>query len=190
MQKFKEPKSVKIWTYLFDVGFDQIAGPLSEIQHTVADREKTRAMLHSIKDFADPTLDDAIFNHSFNAAWGELEQVFKHAKTLTPANQAEPAPQTEQTLLLKEVLRTSVDIKSQVDKLLRKDRIPHTSVIREGQGSFRMVRDARTGKARPVYFGPSIDAHGATEGSSEPFSFDDSKSTSSDADVEGTEDLS
>ncbi len=131
VQKFKEPNSVKIWTYLFGVGREQVKGPLAEVQHSFATRDDTRRMLLSIKKFAEPDLEDDVFEDSFNGVWNQMERVFEEVKQLAPITEpAQPNPDAERDLILKEILRSQVDVRSKVDAVLAAQATDARKIIR------------------------------------------------------------
>jgi hypothetical protein len=131
VQKFKEPKNVKIWTYLFGFGREQVKGPLAEVQHSFANREDTRRMLLSIKKFAEPDLEDDVFEDSFIGVWNKMERVFEEAKSLEPnAQPVQPNPDAERELTLQEILRAQIDLQSKVDSVLASQAADSRRILR------------------------------------------------------------
>ena len=77
-----------VLTYLFDLKPTNIQGPLSSFNHTIADREQTRSLIHTLnRALESQSLREEIVNDSFEMYWPRLENALK---SLPPAHETPP----------------------------------------------------------------------------------------------------
>lgn len=64
----------RVCTYLFELTGAQVDGPLSQFQHTLATKEDTRKLVHTVYGLAEkPTLSAKALDELFDAMWPRLE---------------------------------------------------------------------------------------------------------------------
>jgi hypothetical protein len=104
-------------------------------------------MLLSIKKLAEADLEDDVFEDSFGGVWSQMEQVFEAAKKLRPITEpAQPDPNAERDLILKEILRSQVDLQTKVNAVLNAQtadarRIIRSVTVRQGERSNLTQKD-------------------------------------------------
>lgn len=77
-----------VCTYLFDLKPTDIAGPLSSFNHTIADKEDSRKLIHTLnRAMETQSLSEKIVNDSFEMYWPRLEEALK---ALPPVTQKPP----------------------------------------------------------------------------------------------------
>jgi len=90
-----------VWTYLLDLSSSDLAGPLAEFQHTVANREDTKALVDTInRALKDNRLSEQVLETSFDAHWQSLQEKLQ----AIPESVEEPKPGRSDRELIEEIL--------------------------------------------------------------------------------------
>jgi TIR domain len=90
-----------IWTYLFQVQPAQVESPLADFQHTIAEKEDTRKLVHTINEaLGDQQRTEGQVNRVFERSWPTLEAKLQAVPPSTTAAPREREPQD----MLKEIL--------------------------------------------------------------------------------------
>jgi hypothetical protein len=100
LSKVIEKADTFVWTYLFDVEYTDIEWPLAQFQHTAAEKEDTRELVHSINQAVGGTLNKSQLNELFDILWPNLEQRLENIRNI----QEEPGTKRSDTEMLKEML--------------------------------------------------------------------------------------
>lgn len=90
----------KVWTYLYDLDYSQVTGPLAQFQHTKADRSDTLKLVLSINEAAEKKMEPSRLETLFDALWPKLEEKLKNIPKLAKASPAKRSVQdiTEENL--------------------------------------------------------------------------------------------
>ena len=84
----KTVEKTYVCTYLFDLKATDIEGPLSSFNHTTAEKEDSRKLIHTLnRAMETQSLSEKIVNDSFNMYWPRLEEALK---ALPPVSQKPP----------------------------------------------------------------------------------------------------
>jgi hypothetical protein len=89
-----------VWTYLFEVEPADIEWPLAQFQHTKAEKEDTRTLVHTIHQAVGSGLSERQVNELFDETWTSLERCLREI----PLAEEEPKPQRSPEDLLEEIL--------------------------------------------------------------------------------------
>jgi hypothetical protein len=63
----------RIWTYLYDVKYADVQGPLSQFQHTIADKADTKKLITAINKVSDKRIEDKTLDMVFDRMWPDFE---------------------------------------------------------------------------------------------------------------------
>jgi len=78
----KNPGS-RVCTYLVDLGPDDVTGPLSHFQHSMADQEGTRRLIEALnRRLGSQALDRGHLDRSYAKWWRDLDKELRKARTL------------------------------------------------------------------------------------------------------------
>ena len=100
--------------YLFQVAPTDVKGPLVQFQHTMATKDDTRKLLHTInKALEDEALDDTQLDKSFEIWWPELDNNLKNITNVTTKREERPAREILEEIL--ELVRQSKRVSSNDD---------------------------------------------------------------------------
>jgi len=88
----------RVCTYLHKIVPADIQPPLSMFQHTVAEKEDTRRLIHDIKAFSKATLSGDALNKLFDLMWPALEDQLANAPVATKDSRREPREMIEEIL--------------------------------------------------------------------------------------------
>jgi len=103
LSKIRDPKT-RVWTYLLaDLKTQHIKEPLAMFQATVAEKEDTRKLIHSVNKTLDVTVPESTVNHLFDKLWPDLEEEL--AAIPVPSGAVLPNRPTEE--MLAEILELS-----------------------------------------------------------------------------------
>jgi hypothetical protein len=106
----------KVWTFLLDIDYSQVQQPLSQFQHTKAERSDVLLMIQSISNTAakagTPQRTDADVRVVFDALWPQVEARLAQIKA-TPAANPKPIRTTDE--MLTEVLDTVRGLSKQAE---------------------------------------------------------------------------
>ena len=89
-----------VWTYLFDVEYTNVEWPLAQFQHTKAEKEDTRKLIHSINRATGGTLRENQLNELFNHLWPVLGERLENTRNI----QEGPGTKRSEREMLKELL--------------------------------------------------------------------------------------
>jgi hypothetical protein len=107
----KSIEESRLWTYLYDLSYTDVKWPLSEFQHTLAEKEDTRKLLHSMNiALGSKGLSDNDLNEVFETWWPKLESRLQNIP-----NPTEHVPQRTDRDILEEILEQT---RSRHDELL------------------------------------------------------------------------
>ena len=70
----KNLENTLVCTYLYDLDKSDVREPLAQFQATLAEKEETRQLLHSINGQLEPALDAGVLDDTFEVMWPNLEQ--------------------------------------------------------------------------------------------------------------------
>jgi hypothetical protein len=125
----KKVKESRVCTYLLDLGFGDIAGPLVQFQHTLANKDDTRGLIETINaGMGEQQLDPSRFRQTFEQWWPELESRLARAQAL-PIDKRPDARKSEDKI--DEVLLTIRALQSQFQRVVRRDRTLESYQLRE-----------------------------------------------------------
>jgi hypothetical protein len=96
----KSLEKARVCTYLLDVSHADIEWPLAQFQHTRAEREDTRKLVHTVNRAMSDALRESQLDELFEVLWPELEQCLREI----PDTQEKPGPQRSERELLTEML--------------------------------------------------------------------------------------
>lgn len=102
-QRFDTEKN-HVCTYLLGLSPTEIPnGPLAQFQHTKAEREDTRALLHTINSLlGDSALSEKQLDTAFDRWWPDLEEKLQELQSM----RVEPPPKRTQQAMLEELLES------------------------------------------------------------------------------------
>ncbi len=98
----KAVEEAYVWTYLFDLEYTDIKGPLAQFNHTKADKDDTKRLVRSINKAVGGAIRESDFDETFEKWWPELDQ---HLRLVPPAEE-EPKLKRSQDDMLEEILLT------------------------------------------------------------------------------------
>src|ERR1700739_1897896 len=105
-----------VCTYLVGLNPAEVKGPLSRFQHTVANKQDTRRLLHTLnKALEGHGLSERIVNETFDTWWPKLEAKLKEIESVTTPKIAARTPED----MLEEVLLLTRDQGKQMTNILR-----------------------------------------------------------------------
>jgi hypothetical protein len=96
----KSLEKARVCTYLLNVNPTDIEWPLAQFQHTRAEKEDTRKLVHTANRAMGDTLRERQLDELFEVLWPELEQCLREI----PDTQEKPGPQRSERELLTEIL--------------------------------------------------------------------------------------
>lgn len=93
----KEMRDSRTCTYLFDLDYTDIKGPLAQFQHTQAEKEDTKKLLNTINAALGATegvllVEQGILDEAFETFWPKLEKALKNV----PPPKAKPPKRTQE----------------------------------------------------------------------------------------------
>jgi uncharacterized protein (DUF2267 family) len=91
-----------VWTYLFDLEYTDIKGPLAQFNHTKADEDDTKRLVRSINKAMGDAIRESDFDEIFAKWWPDLE---KRLRDIPPTDE-EPELKRSQDDMLEEILLT------------------------------------------------------------------------------------
>jgi TIR domain len=108
-----------IWTYLFQVQPAQVKSPLADFQHTIAEKEDTRKLVHAINAaLGDQQRTEEQVNRVFDRSWLDLEAKLKAVPPSATAAPPRPEPQDMLEELLERVRELKRSASAQHEELL------------------------------------------------------------------------
>lgn len=85
LSKTRDPKA-HVWTYLLaDLKPQDVKDPLAMFQATIAEKEDTRKLIHSINKNLDAGVVEARLDHLFDKLWPDLEETLEDLPQPTEA---------------------------------------------------------------------------------------------------------
>jgi hypothetical protein len=106
-----------VCTYLFDLKATDIEGPLSSFNHTAAEKEDSRKLIHTLnRAMESRSLSEKIVNDSFEMYWPRLEEALRD---LPPVR--EKPPQRDMEDMVEEIL---VSVRALLKERSRRPRLP------------------------------------------------------------------
>jgi hypothetical protein len=103
-----------VCTYLIDLKPTDIQGPLSQFNHTRAEKEDTRRLVRTINSaLGDTAVGDDVLNDTFEAFWPRLEQNLSHLPSLRETPHPSRTPQE----LLEEVLGLARSERERIEEM-------------------------------------------------------------------------
>jgi len=96
----KSLEKARIWTYLLNVNYTDIEWPLAQFQHTRAETEETRKLVHAINRALGGAVRETHLNELFNNFWSDFERCLKDI----PDTQEKSEPQRDEREILTEIL--------------------------------------------------------------------------------------
>lgn len=100
----KTVEKAAVCTYLLDLKPTEIEGPLSQFNHTIADKEDTRRLLHTInRALVEHALGESLLDETFEIYWERLEQSLKSIP-LTDARTKSLRPVRKTDAMIEEIL--------------------------------------------------------------------------------------
>jgi hypothetical protein len=80
-------EGARIWTLLHGLNHSDVAQPLAQFQHTLANRDDIYKLIDSInKHIAEP-LDKGVLRDSFERWWSDLEEILKEAEEINKSHE-------------------------------------------------------------------------------------------------------
>jgi hypothetical protein len=93
----KDPEA-RTWTYLFDLAPTDVEDPLSEFQHTIANKDDTQSLVRVINSkLGDGRIDASRLDRAFERSWPDLERKLEVIKE--PRSGAMPRKRSDRELL-------------------------------------------------------------------------------------------
>lgn len=97
----KSQEDARVWTFLYELDYVDVQGPLSQFQHTKAKVEDVRKLLHAInRTSVSPSVTDQQLQVSFDRGWSEFEEMLGSVPATTDAS----APKRTDRELIEESL--------------------------------------------------------------------------------------
>jgi hypothetical protein len=100
----KAVEEAYVWTYLFDLEYTDIKGPLAQFNHTKANEDDTRRLVRSINKAMGDAIRQSDFDETFTKWYPDLEQRLKDIPPPPPNEEAKPKRSQED--MLEEILLT------------------------------------------------------------------------------------
>ena len=160
LSKKLKAAETRVCTYLHALEYASVNPPLSMFQHTLANKEDTRRLIHDIRKFSKATVTEEGMNKLFDAMWPELELALNAAPPPEKATSrdlremmAEMLVEVRQSAKDIQLLRSSVASSAQTEsraavrewmKLLRSDRYAlrlHDLLTSSSPGQNQALRD-------------------------------------------------
>jgi hypothetical protein len=117
LSKAFDDDKARLWTYLLaDLQYQDVVAPLSQFQHTKAEKEDTRKLIHSINNAInaeEERLKESALNTIFDAMWPNLE---KQLKTM-PATEGPAKAKRGPNEIMTEILEMCRRYLPQLDEL-------------------------------------------------------------------------
>jgi len=97
----KSQEDARVWTFLYDLEYVDVQGPLSQFQHTKVKEEDVRKLLQAInRGYTTPSVTDQQLQVSFDRGWPDLEEMLR----IIPATSEASAPKRTDRELVEESL--------------------------------------------------------------------------------------
>jgi hypothetical protein len=97
----KTQADARVWTFLYELEYTDVEGPLAQFQHTKANEEDARKLLRAInKASAGASITDQQLQVSFDRGWPELEEKLRNVPVTTEV----PVPRRSERELIEESL--------------------------------------------------------------------------------------
>src|ERR1017187_4337726 len=138
----------RVWTYLYKLADTEVKDPLSQFQHTLANKEDTKKLVSSINQLSgEHLLQEGRLNSSFEKWWPDLETCLESIPP--PATEGLKAPPTERILDMTSEILTRV---REMNKLARKRPSlavpPSPSTAQQRKQYESLVRSIQTWRGR------------------------------------------
>ncbi len=97
----KSQEDARVWTFLYELEYTNVEGPLAQFQHTVAKKEDVRKLLQAINRASNTqSVSDQQLQVSFDRGWPELQEKLRTIPATTEAS----APKRTDRELIEESL--------------------------------------------------------------------------------------
>ena len=107
----KDIDEARIWTYLYDMNFGDVSGPLARFQHTKVERAETHRLLESMNRKLAKPLPPDTFNAVFDALWPKFDDLLKSIPKVDPPKPSKPKPPEQ---IAEETLKAVRDLAQEV----------------------------------------------------------------------------
>jgi hypothetical protein len=93
----KSQSDSRVWTFLYDLDYVNVQGPLSQFQHTIATENDIKKLLQAINNICGTSsLTDQQLQIAFQRGWPELDKMLK---CIPPFTEAAPSKRSDRELM-------------------------------------------------------------------------------------------